>query len=72
MTKNSEEVATAVCMVIDGFGDIDVRSVIVGLGAVLTTLIAQTDMSKEDAIAGFTKSLESSMECIKDLSPKAH
>jgi hypothetical protein len=72
MSKESEEVATAVCMVIDGFGDIDVRAVLVGLGAVLTTLIAETDMSEEDAIEGFTKSLKASRERIKDLTSKAH
>lgn len=72
MTKDSEEVATAVCMVIDEFGDVDVRSVIVGLSAVLTTLVAQTDISEEVAVEAFTSSLKESMRCIKDVSSKAH
>jgi len=72
MTKDAEDVAAAVCMVIDEFGDIDVRSVIVGLSAVLTTLVAQTDIPEEVAVEAFTSSLKESMRCIKDISSKAH
>jgi hypothetical protein len=72
MTKDSEDVATAICMVIDEFGDIDVRSVIVGISAVLTTIVAQTDIPEEVAIEAFTSSLKESRRCIKDISSKAH
>ena len=72
MTKDAEDVAAAICMVIDEFGDIDVRSVIVGLSAVLTTLVAQTDIPEEVAVEAFISSLKESMRCIKDISSKAH